>query len=116
MNSSTWDDEAEAYLRRVLRRQRGKGLDPGSVPCAWPTTIFEVSWVLTTFVTAGIAIGKVETLTLGNFLRETLLAQKGRLGFGMSFISRSHLTPETPYGQLSALECLPPPLILRLQT
>lgn len=43
MNSSTWDDEAEAYLRSVIYRDNGLGC--GGVPCAWPTSIFELSWV-----------------------------------------------------------------------
>lgn len=43
MYSSEWDDEAEAYLRQVLEHSVGSG--DGSVPCAWPTTIFETTWV-----------------------------------------------------------------------
>ncbi|KXX73544.1 Copalyl diphosphate synthase [Madurella mycetomatis] len=81
MNSSTWDDEAEAYLRRVLDRQTFGGADRRSVPCAWPTTIFETSWVVTTLVSAGVVIGEAEASTLGNLLRGALLAQKGLLGF-----------------------------------
>lgn len=45
MNSSVWDDEAEAYLRNVLKYGAGNG--NGSVPSAWPTRIFEASWVNT---------------------------------------------------------------------
>lgn len=43
MNATQWDDEAEAYLRTVIEHGVGKG--NGSVPCAWPTSVFEVSWV-----------------------------------------------------------------------
>jgi len=42
MNASTWDDECEAYLAAVLSRSEPH--DEGSVPCAWPTTFFELSW------------------------------------------------------------------------
>lgn len=47
MHASEWDHDAEAYLRTVLRQ----GTEPyrGCVPCAWPTTMFEVSWVGCTF-------------------------------------------------------------------
>jgi len=50
MNISEWDDEAEAYLQDVVGRQIIGELFPGKlgrgqVPCAWPTTIFEVVWV-----------------------------------------------------------------------
>jgi len=42
MNASAWDDECEAYLAAVLSRSEPH--DEGSVPCAWPTTFFELSW------------------------------------------------------------------------
>lgn len=45
MNVSTWDDEAEAYLRAVVGRPTE--LSAGLVPCAWPTSIFELAWVRT---------------------------------------------------------------------
>jgi hypothetical protein len=43
MKSSTWDHDAEAYLRIVVEQYAG--LAKGGVPSAWPTTIFETSWV-----------------------------------------------------------------------
>lgn len=41
MKCSTWDDEAEAYLRAVL----AAGGSTGGVPSAYPSTIFESAWV-----------------------------------------------------------------------
>ncbi|KAK3942833.1 Copalyl diphosphate synthase [Diplogelasinospora grovesii] len=79
MYSSIWDDEAEAYLKKVLNRANGS--DRGSVPCAWPTTIFEVSWVLTTLASVGVPIGEAEKSAFGHLLRQALVAQKGLLGF-----------------------------------
>ena len=43
MHCSQWDDEAEAYLRVCLAFGEGKG--NGAVPCAFPITIFELTWV-----------------------------------------------------------------------
>lgn len=43
MNATAWDDEAEAYLRHVVENAAGKG--NGGVPSAYPSTIFEYSWV-----------------------------------------------------------------------
>lgn len=43
MNFSSWDDEAEFYLRRVIQEGAGKG--NGAVPSVFPTPIFEISWV-----------------------------------------------------------------------
>jgi hypothetical protein len=41
--TSDWDDEAEAYLRNTMQECQGHG--SGAVPCAFPSTIFELSWV-----------------------------------------------------------------------
>ena len=41
--SSSWDDEAENYLRNVI--SAGSGKNNGSVPNVWPTPFYEISWV-----------------------------------------------------------------------
>jgi len=46
MNSSTWDADAEQYLRIVMN-SRGLGEQFQGVPSAFPTTIFETAWVST---------------------------------------------------------------------
>lgn len=43
MNVSSWDDEAESYLRKVILEGSGKG--GGAVPSVFPTPVFEISWV-----------------------------------------------------------------------
>ena len=43
INTSTWDDEAEAYLRNVIASGHGRG--SGGVPTVIPTPIFELAWV-----------------------------------------------------------------------
>lgn len=43
MSASTWDEEAEQYLRHVL--SQCKSTPKGAVPNVWPTTVFEFSWV-----------------------------------------------------------------------
>ncbi len=40
---STWDDESEAYLRHVI--SAGEGKENGGVPSAFPSTLFEITWV-----------------------------------------------------------------------
>ncbi|KAI1373133.1 Ent-kaurene synthase [Hypoxylon crocopeplum] len=79
MHASTWDDMAETYLRDVLRNSSGQG--SGGVPCAWPTSIFELSWVVTTFVESGISIGEAESSAIAGFLETSLREQKGIVGF-----------------------------------
>jgi hypothetical protein len=43
MNTSTWDNEAEQYLREVFNR--GQGCGSGAFPSAFPSDIFEITWV-----------------------------------------------------------------------
>lgn len=43
MFSSVWDDEAEEYLRHVVKSAAGYG--SGGVPSAFPSTYFEFAWV-----------------------------------------------------------------------
>ncbi|KAL2020340.1 hypothetical protein VTK56DRAFT_8568 [Thermocarpiscus australiensis] len=84
MNSSVWDDEAEAYLRRVLTQVKGVGR--GGVPCAWPTTIFEVSWAISALAPAGVPIGDGQTSVFLCLLRDSLNTQKGLLGFAPNIL------------------------------
>jgi hypothetical protein len=82
MNATNWDDEAEAYLKKVVCRDGPNEPGRGGVPCAWPTTIFELSWVITTLASSIIPLSAEVSSVLGNFLQRTLTAQKGLLGFG----------------------------------
>ena len=43
MNVTEWDDEAEAYLRQVIKSGAGRG--SGGVPSAYPSMHFEFTWV-----------------------------------------------------------------------
>jgi hypothetical protein len=49
MNATQWDDDAEAYLRMVSQHQSELG-QKGGFPSAYPSTIFETSWVSSTIV------------------------------------------------------------------
>jgi len=42
IHSSVWDEEAEAYLKRVFKNGAGKG--EGGFPSAFPSEAFELSW------------------------------------------------------------------------
>lgn len=43
MNSSVWDDKAEAFLRKSLNRN-GNG-KTGGLPSVWPSPVFDTTWV-----------------------------------------------------------------------
>lgn len=108
MHASTWDNEAETYLRQAI--QWGSGHGDGSVPSAWPINVFEVTWVsscirtpclalvsilswafltnacvviqvVTTLLEAGVVIEHEDAQAIGTFLRTSLSAHNGVLGF-----------------------------------
>ncbi|RYP91060.1 hypothetical protein DL770_002805 [Monosporascus sp. CRB-9-2] len=75
MHATAWDDEAESYLKDVYASQKADG----GIPCAWPTQIFEVAWVVTTLAEAGVPFGKTESSTIVAFLEEALTADPSTL-------------------------------------
>ncbi|KAK3367921.1 hypothetical protein B0H63DRAFT_424064 [Podospora didyma] len=82
MNVSTWDDEAEAYLRHVVAA--GTGTGSGGVPSAFPSTYFEMSWVVATLLENGysqadLGIGNLEVVR--ETLARELTAGSGLIGF-----------------------------------
>ncbi|KAF2183913.1 Ent-kaurene synthase [Zopfia rhizophila CBS 207.26] len=78
---SEWDFEAEDYLRRVFEDGEGKGT--GAFPSAFPTEIFETSWVVSTLLESGVfsdLLGK-DLQFLGDYLGERMNIEGGILGF-----------------------------------
>lgn len=84
MFATTWDEVAAGYLRSVVTAmapQTGKG----GVPSAFPTHIFEMTWVLTTLLEAGFTVsdlGESNVARSKNYLLHILEAQGGLIGFG----------------------------------
>ncbi|KAI2619590.1 hypothetical protein GGR54DRAFT_639917 [Hypoxylon sp. NC1633] len=79
MHASRWDDLAEAYLRDALLNGSGHG--DGGVPSAWPSSILELFWAITTLAESGISIGEPEVSTIADYLETSLQMQKGIVGF-----------------------------------
>ncbi|XP_014554347.1 hypothetical protein COCVIDRAFT_105200 [Bipolaris victoriae FI3] len=82
MGLKTWDDEAEAYLKRVVSIGPGRG--SGGVPGAFPTTYFEMTWVLTTLLEASFTpeqLGKENLEQITQVLNKALEEEGGILGF-----------------------------------
>ncbi|KAI1761980.1 Ent-kaurene synthase [Hypoxylon sp. FL1150] len=85
MHSSAWDDKAESYLEQVVAH--GTGKKDGGVPCAWPTTIFEVTWVVTTLAEIGFPMASEHELgTISIFLEQALASRGGLVGFAPSIL------------------------------
>ncbi|KAI9847155.1 MAG: hypothetical protein M1837_003017 [Sclerophora amabilis] len=85
MYSSSWDDESEDYLHRVL--QKGAGQGSGGIPSAFPSTYFETTWVLSTLLDNGFNIndiGEKQAKRVASFLGDALNRQGGLIGFAPS--------------------------------
>jgi len=83
IHSSSWDYEAELYLRETIHN--GSGLGLGGVPSAFPSSVFELSWILSTLLEGGFSKHDLGTDTcekLGAFLETELDRRGGTLGFG----------------------------------
>ncbi|KAI8959964.1 Ent-kaurene synthase [Daldinia sp. FL1419] len=84
MNASTWNEEAEAYLSFVVDTRDGK------VPSAFPITIFEITWVLSTLFESDYTIedlGEDNIHSIAEFLETQLRDQSGTTGFAPSVLS-----------------------------
>ncbi|KAG8156333.1 hypothetical protein KVR01_013785 [Diaporthe batatas] len=87
MNATAWDDGAEEYLRHVVEHAAGKG--NGGVPSAYPSTIFEYSWALSTLFTSGISPAYLDgpgLRKMASILSQTFNQQGGTVGFVSCFM------------------------------
>ncbi|PSN74107.1 Ent-kaurene synthase [Corynespora cassiicola Philippines] len=97
MNSSTWDDEAEAYLRMVYEKQFSMG-HRGGFPSAYPSTIFEITWVLETLLESGFdkedfLLADVRKLTL--LLESNIRSHRGIVGWAPGCLPDADDTAKT---------------------
>ncbi|KAJ5664044.1 Phyllocladan-16-alpha-ol synthase [Penicillium longicatenatum] len=82
MHASEWDDECEEYLHYVIQNASGKG--SGGVPSAFPSTIFEITWTLSTLLKAGFALDQESLPSVQKarlLLHNTIIANEGTMGF-----------------------------------
>ncbi|KAL8704955.1 MAG: hypothetical protein Q9201_001901 [Fulgogasparrea decipioides] len=82
IHASDWDDDAEQYLRHVLSACEGDG--KGGVPSAFPSTHFEIIWVLSTLLETGYTfedLGCQELDFFTELLRNALDRGCGLIGF-----------------------------------
>ncbi|KAK9775111.1 putative Terpene synthase family protein [Seiridium cardinale] len=86
MNSSHWDDEAESYLRYVVGR-RGRS---GGVPSAFPSTYFEYTWMISTFLRSGFTASDLECSGLDKIrevIGEAFRCGNGTIGFAFGLVA-----------------------------
>jgi hypothetical protein len=82
MHSTTWDDEAEAYLRHVVKAGMGHG--DGGVPGTFPIHYFELDWVVATLLHAGYTVPELGAVVgdVGSVIRKGFAEDGGVIGFG----------------------------------
>lgn len=118
MNCTIWDDEAESYLAHIVSHDDGKSL--GGVPSKFPTTVFELTGLITILLENGFTHKDLGTKTLESvaaFLQDCLQLESGVIGFAPYVESDADNTSKA----ISAL-CLmghtvsPQSLIIRYET
>jgi hypothetical protein len=93
INSTRWDDEAERYLRRVAERASGS-----CFPSAYPTSIFETSWILSTLLNDSVLLKDLREHGLRDviaFLRQALPTTDTVVGFGPNVLPDADDTAKT---------------------
>ncbi|KHN93905.1 Terpenoid cylases/protein prenyltransferase alpha-alpha toroid [Metarhizium album ARSEF 1941] len=88
MFSPSWDERAEAYLRLVTHTP-SHARQKGGVPFAFPTTIFELSWVTVTLLEAGFTVQDLGESNVGivkDFLSENLRLNNGLASFAPNLL------------------------------
>ncbi|KAI0972982.1 aphidicolan-16beta-ol synthase [Xylaria arbuscula] len=86
LHASEWDDESEEYIRHVIKYAAGRG--SGAVPSAFPSTHFEITWMLSTLLRAGFTHADLEGPELTKMLdimSHSFEVEKGVLGFAPYF-------------------------------
>lgn len=96
MNASKWDPECEEYIRHVIEYSSGKA--SGGVPSAFPSTIFEITWMLSTLLKAGFDLSSTASVPIEKaraYLYEAYTAGKGVVGFVPSVCTDADDTAKT---------------------
>ncbi|KAK8104680.1 Ent-kaur-16-ene synthase [Apiospora kogelbergensis] len=86
MHASEWDEESEDYIRHVIKFAAGRG--SGAVPSAFPSTHFEITWMLSTLIRGGFTYEDLESPELTkmlDILGRSFEIEKGVLGFAPFF-------------------------------
>ncbi|KAI9035717.1 uncharacterized protein KD926_002968 [Aspergillus affinis] len=94
MHCPQWDEEAERYLRFVVPSHKG------GVPSAFPTSVFESSWVLSTLLGSGFtadALGAENVTKMANHLQARLEENDGTTGFARGMLPDADDTAKSIY-------------------
>ncbi|ODM14970.1 hypothetical protein SI65_09722 [Aspergillus cristatus] len=96
IHASQWDDEAEAFIRSAIEFGEGKG--SGAVPSAFPITIFELTWVISTLMESGLSPteeNKKYLNIVAEYLEKHFNQQNGVMGFVPTLMADADDTAKT---------------------
>ncbi|KAL6720895.1 hypothetical protein ACLMJK_002820 [Lecanora helva] len=88
INTSTWDERAESYLKTVFSDYGSSG----GVPSAYPTSLFEILWALSSLLPRVVALHDLDAnaiSTLSSCFKRILKDQQGVLGFAPNILEDS---------------------------
>ena len=83
INASTWDEEAERYLRHVVNAGAGHG--EGGVAGTFPIHYFEFNWIVATLLQAKFNLSGSESTAVDgivNIVKKGFSQDRGVIGFG----------------------------------
>ncbi|EED11984.1 terpene synthase family protein [Talaromyces stipitatus ATCC 10500] len=86
--ANSWNDSAEAYICSVVEHTQGG--DSGAVPSVFPSTIFEITWVISTLLENGPPLDKIHMEQFGiitGFLKDQLHTHGEVIGFASGVIA-----------------------------
>lgn len=101
IHSTTWDQNAESYLRKVVSSTGSTG----HVPSAYPTCLFELSWSLSTLLTPRVSFRPLSAFQKNQLalrFENALETQSGLVGFTPGVLEDADDTARS----LMALQCL----------
>ena len=96
MHSSFWDDESEAYLKHVVNLTDDRCA--GGIPSKFPTSVFEITGVVTALLDNGFSREELGVTLLENaagYLEDCLLLDSGVTGFAPFMGSDADNTAKT---------------------
>ncbi|KAI0814216.1 hypothetical protein GGR55DRAFT_701902 [Xylaria sp. FL0064] len=96
MHSSHWDKAAEQYLHHVVTHGSGKG--NGGVPSAFPTSIFEVTWIVSSLLKTSIASNILSSdcaTIIRSYLERQLNLNNGVVGWDSGVLADADDTAKT---------------------
>ncbi|KFY24016.1 hypothetical protein V491_02322 [Pseudogymnoascus sp. VKM F-3775] len=85
INVSSWDEDAEEYLRHVINIKK-----VGGVPAAYPSTFYEYTWILSSFLRAGFSVPDLSCPELSDMVEMLTRAfedENGVIGFAPHLLS-----------------------------